>query len=276
MKFSTLLIIPTFIGSTLAAPWAVEKRDDSGIRDSLTRTSNAVQEVTRFLKAHYHPNGKSGFFNEAIQRQRNLNRFIREETDNISRAQSVSALEWFGLRSITDPLASNHMDCATAWIALRDSSPPWDREILSVLQETLSEGVSYTDILWTKTGYIAGVLSNTSKSQYVTTWNRAIQAYKSTSSFGAYNPGDVDYYGNVVGGSQGYNQGSNQGSYPSQPNNPGSFSSQPTTITIQPDSFSSPSSTFSSQPNFQGSNQGSFGGYQSNNQARPGSQTHWR
>jgi hypothetical protein len=211
MKFSSISTL-FLISSTLAAPLVVEKRDDKMIRDSLVRITDATKDVTRFLKDHYHPQGKEGFFNEGIQRQRNLNRVTRDENIRISRAPSLSSLEWYGLGSLTFPLGTALMDCANAWIGLRDSSGFKDQEILITLQESLSDGLAYADALWTKTNMINGAITNQMKSQIGTTWNKAINAYKSSSSFGGYNPGDYGVTGGYSGGSSGgYQGGSSRG-----------------------------------------------------------------
>jgi len=212
MKFSLISAL-FLISNTLATPLIVEKRDDRIIRDSLARVTEATKDVTRYLKDHYHPQGKEGFFREGIIRQRNLNRATRDESARISRAPSLSSIEWYGLASLTFLLGTALTDCANAWIALRESSGYQDQEILFTLQETLSEGLAYADALWTKTNLINGAITNQMKSQVGTTWNSAIQAYKTSKSFGGY---QGDYQGDYQSGYQGNYQGGfggNQGGF---------------------------------------------------------------
>jgi len=222
MKLSlthTLLLV----SGVLAAPLDAAVREDRSIRESLAHVTDATKDVTRFLKSHNHPGGKEGFFSEGLSRQRNLIRITREETARIARSPPLSSPEWYGLGSLTFPMGTALTDCSNAWIALRDSSGYKDQEILSVLEKTLSEGLSMADALWSKANVVNGVLTNSMRTHIATTWNNAIRAYKGSTGFtggyngggyngggyndGYYGPSSGDNYGPYRGGSSGDNFG---------------------------------------------------------------------
>jgi len=215
MKFSLTYTL-LFVGGTLAAPLDLVAREDRSIRESLAHVTDATRDVTRFLKNHNHPGGKEGFFSEGIQRQRNLIRITREEAARISRAPPLSSPEWYGLGSLTFPMGTALTDCSNAWIALRSSAGYKDQEILSVLEKTLSEGLSMADALWSKANVVNGALTNSMRAQIGTTWNNAIRAYKGSTGFGGgYNNGGYNpdgYYGPSSGDNYGpYRGGDNFG-----------------------------------------------------------------